>query len=223
MKGKERWELPDESRDGWSGDKWGKAGLLSAGQIVRLTKGQILFRLSPKIASRGWYEIALFFWALFTTKAHLHDKQCHFEAACVVSGYPSLIPDLLLPSVSFLILPLPFLLTHTVMHLFQPPLSLLFIYIYCLCLEKKMKHFNVRKLRTRWSKGNHLKGFRTLACTAITPVSIIAHFQCMYAVKEATGSQINSSSTKQQNPDFVNLSNQFSMQEATSDTKAAAS
>lgn len=58
--------------------------------------------------------MALFFLVLFSTKPHLHDKQCHFEAACVISPYLSLIPDLLLLPLIFLFL---FFLS-TVIHFF---------------------------------------------------------------------------------------------------------
>lgn len=46
--------------------------------------------------------MALFFLVLFNPKPYLHDKQCHFEAACVIYAYLSLIPDLLLLSLIFL-------------------------------------------------------------------------------------------------------------------------
>lgn len=84
--------------------------------------------------------MALFFLVLFSTKPHLHDKQCHFEAACVISPYLSLIPDLLLLPLIFLFL---FFLS-TVIHFFflspppfHPP-SFPFIFDISLCAKKQV-------------------------------------------------------------------------------------
>lgn len=84
------------------------ADVLSVGIIFRATKGQAGRgepNPTPFVSSNGLQglcEMALFFLVLFSPKPHLHDKQCHFEAACVILAYLSLIPDLLLPPLSFL-------------------------------------------------------------------------------------------------------------------------
>lgn len=68
------------------------AGPLSEDIIVRATKGQA-GRGEPNPVPfvsenglQGLYKIALFFSGLFSIKPHLHDKQCHFEAVCVISA-----------------------------------------------------------------------------------------------------------------------------------------
>lgn len=48
--------------------------------------------------------MALFFLGPFSSKAHLHDKQRHFEAACGIGAALSLTPDLLLLFLSTVIL-----------------------------------------------------------------------------------------------------------------------
>lgn len=40
--------------------------------------------------------MALLFLVFLSLRPHLHDKQRHFEAACVITGYLSLISDLLI-------------------------------------------------------------------------------------------------------------------------------
>lgn len=78
--------------------------------LFRATKGQTCREEpdpGPFVSSnglKGLCEMALFFLVLFRTKPHLHDKRCHFEAACVISAYLSLIPDLLHPPLIYLFL-----------------------------------------------------------------------------------------------------------------------
>lgn len=99
----ERWGGKRERERGSRERKAEMASVLSVGLIFRVTKGQaggegnrIRVCLSPQMASRDAGKWALSSWDLFRPNPHLHDKHCHFEAACVISASLSLTPDLLL-------------------------------------------------------------------------------------------------------------------------------
>lgn len=121
------------------------AGVLSVGIIFRATKGQTGRgepNPGPFVSSNGLQglcEMALFFLVLFSTKPHLHDKQCYFEAACVISAYLSLIPDLLLLPLIFLFFFSSSFQSNS-LFLLPPPFhapSFSFIFDICLCAPNK--------------------------------------------------------------------------------------
>lgn len=79
--------------------------------------------------------MALFFLVLFSPKPHLHDKQCHFEAACVIyaicHSFMTFCSCLSSFFFFFLSTVIPFFVTVSLSH------TILFIYLWYLPLSSK--------------------------------------------------------------------------------------